>query len=217
MDVGDQGSEALPTLVDEESTSSARKAPLEIGQASASNETGDNQGMEGNAGSPTASTDTQGDYQNNSGSDSTQQGLPGASGPMTQGEKIAVLDAELERATGVFDQIILDAQSQQRESDTESNTQYPAGAEAGSTDNNQTYGRMPGGMGSQGGGGGMRTGEVSAANTTAKYPPPGDIPSGDDDDVIARQLREAAMREPDPAVREKLWDEYRKYKGINQG
>ena len=48
----------------------------------------------------------------------------------------------------------------------------------------------------------------------AKYPPPGDIPAGNDDDVVARQLREAAMREADPEVREKLWDEYRKYKGI---
>jgi hypothetical protein len=35
--------------------------------------------------------------------------------------------------------------------------------------------------------------------------------------VIARQLREAAMREADPEVRERLWEEYRKYKGINQG
>ena len=48
----------------------------------------------------------------------------------------------------------------------------------------------------------------------AKYPPPPDIPNGNDDDVVARQLREAAMREPDPAIREKLWAEYRKYKGI---
>ena len=39
-------------------------------------------------------------------------------------------------------------------------------------------------------------------------------PNGNDDDVVARQLREAAMREPDPAIREKLWAEYRKYKGI---
>ena len=46
-------------------------------------------------------------------------------------------------------------------------------------------------------------------------PAPEDIPSGSDDDVVARQLREAAMREPDPAVREKLWAEYRKYKGIS--
>ncbi len=43
-------------------------------------------------------------------------------------------------------------------------------------------------------------------------PPPIDIPSGDDDDVVARQLREAAQKEQDPVLREKLWDEYRKYK-----
>jgi len=24
------------------------------------------------------------------------------------------------------------------------------------------------------------------------------------------------MREPDPAIREKLWDEYRKYKGVSK-
>ena len=33
-----------------------------------------------------------------------------------------------------------------------------------------------------------------------------------DDDVIARQLREAAERETDPILKEKLWDEYKKYK-----
>ena len=48
----------------------------------------------------------------------------------------------------------------------------------------------------------------------AVYQAPADIPDGSDDDVVARQLREAAMREPDPDLREKLWDEYRKYKGI---
>ncbi|AOS96980.1 hypothetical protein AUP74_01544 [Microbulbifer aggregans] len=41
---------------------------------------------------------------------------------------------------------------------------------------------------------------------------PADIPKGDDDDVVARQIREAAMRESDPELREKLWEEYRKYK-----
>ena len=63
-------------------------------------------------------------------------------------------------------------------------------------------------------GGASAGGEIP--RNTAKYPPPKDIPSGNDDDVVARQLREAAMSEPDPAVREKLWDEYRKYKGISQ-
>ena len=41
---------------------------------------------------------------------------------------------------------------------------------------------------------------------------PKDIPSGDDDDVVARQLREAAEKEQDPELREKLWEEYRNYK-----
>jgi hypothetical protein len=64
--------------------------------------------------------------------------------------------------------------------------------------------------------GGASAGGGSIPQNTAKYPPPKDIPSGNDDDVVARQLREAAMREPDPAVREKLWSEYRKYKGIKE-
>ncbi|MEM6484446.1 MAG: hypothetical protein AAF662_05620, partial [Pseudomonadota bacterium] len=63
--------------------------------------------------------------------------------------------------------------------------------------------------------GGARGGGKMPENA-AKYPPPSDIPNGNDDDVVARQLREAAMREPDPEVREKLWAEYRKYKGIKQ-
>lgn len=43
-------------------------------------------------------------------------------------------------------------------------------------------------------------------------PVPDDIPDGSDDDIVARQIREAAMAEKDPKLREKLWEEYRKYK-----
>ncbi len=32
------------------------------------------------------------------------------------------------------------------------------------------------------------------------------------DDIVARQIREAAMSEKDPELRQKLWDEYKKYK-----
>ena len=38
------------------------------------------------------------------------------------------------------------------------------------------------------------------------------LPDAKDDDIIARQLREAAMQETDPELKEKLWDEYRRYK-----
>ena len=41
---------------------------------------------------------------------------------------------------------------------------------------------------------------------------PPDIPDGKDDDIVARQLREAAETEQDPELREKLWEEYRRYK-----
>lgn len=34
-----------------------------------------------------------------------------------------------------------------------------------------------------------------------------------DDDIVARQLKEAAEKEPDPQLKEKLWQEYWKYKG----
>ena len=42
---------------------------------------------------------------------------------------------------------------------------------------------------------------------------PDDIPDATDDDIIARQLREAAMQETDPELKAKLWEEYQRYKG----
>ena len=34
----------------------------------------------------------------------------------------------------------------------------------------------------------------------------------EDDDIVARQLREAAENETDPELKEKLWKEYEEYK-----
>ena len=39
-----------------------------------------------------------------------------------------------------------------------------------------------------------------------------DADDGSDDDVVARQLREAAENETDPELRKRLWEEYRHYK-----
>ena len=41
---------------------------------------------------------------------------------------------------------------------------------------------------------------------------PEGVGDGSDDDVVARQLREAAQAETDPVLREQLWREYKKYK-----
>lgn len=59
--------------------------------------------------------------------------------------------------------------------------------------------------------------EGQPPTSDASIPPPPDVGDGRDDDVVARQIREAAMKEEDPAIREKLWDEYRRYKGIRSG
>ena len=40
---------------------------------------------------------------------------------------------------------------------------------------------------------------------------------GSDDDIVARQLREAAEQEKNPALRERLWREYRDYKASSGG
>lgn len=44
---------------------------------------------------------------------------------------------------------------------------------------------------------------------------PKDIPAANNDDAIAAQIRLAAESETDPEIREKLWNEYRKYKGLD--
>lgn len=49
----------------------------------------------------------------------------------------------------------------------------------------------------------------------AKTAPPvadGEGEDGDEDDIVLRQIREAAERESDPILKEKLWKEYRKMK-----
>ena len=43
---------------------------------------------------------------------------------------------------------------------------------------------------------------------------PEDIPSADNDSVLEAQIRRAALDEKDPAIRARLWSEYRKYKGL---
>jgi len=43
---------------------------------------------------------------------------------------------------------------------------------------------------------------------------PDDIPPADNDSVLEEQIRQAAINETDPVIKAKLWNEYRKYKGL---
>ncbi len=51
-------------------------------------------------------------------------------------------------------------------------------------------------------------GEDKGQTMTQKHP----TPDGHDDDIVARQLREAAEKETDPELKAKLWKEYEDYK-----
>ena len=64
-----------------------------------------------------------------------------------------------------------------------------------------------------------RTGEAAGASretgglgSGGTGSPPGTYTSSADDDIVARQLREAAERETDPELKAKLWKEYEEYK-----
>lgn len=89
------------------------------------------------------------------------------------------------------------------------------GSESGSSQSGQQ-----GGASSSGGGGGSSpvngeqdgsstTGEAEEGNTDI-IPIPDDVGDGRNDDIVMRQIREAAMNEKDPVLRERLWDEYRR-------
>jgi len=67
------------------------------------------------------------------------------------------------------------------------------------------------GQGSQTSAGGAGAGSGQAGSTQQQTGGQQEIESGYDD-IVARQLREAAEKETDPELREKLWEEYRKYK-----
>jgi hypothetical protein len=84
-----------------------------------------------------------------------------------------------------------------------------SGAEEAGRDRDARSGEASSTADGRGAGGDMKT-ERSAGGASA---PPEDIPDGSDDDVVARQLREAAQKERDPELKRRLWDEYRRYKG----
>jgi len=139
---------------------------------------------------------------------------------MTAAERARVLDGQLNRGYEVFDGLILgERERAQAEVERTPGSQGSAGdiASAGGSGSAGQPQTMPGDGGQQTG---VPVGSFPSASSSPPpgetFPPPEDIPSGRDDDVVARQLREAAMREPDPELREALWDEYRKYTGISE-
>ena len=146
-------------------------------------------------------------------------------------ERIASLEVELASGLADFDELLLREQERVKAAAPRS----ASGGGMGSGTREDGHGGDGNGGSSEGSAGETRVGNASngarsqaggvgersstgaggasggASRTGATRQPPG-IPDGRDDDVVARQLREAAEKETDPELQKKLWEEYRKYK-----
>ncbi len=153
----------------------------------------------------------------------------GPTAEQTEDEKTATLDADLNATLGEFDEMLLREQGRVKAAAPMSDSK--AGGGRGDIGSGKATGSgapgaadsasetPPGSVASSAGatdgshGGSLGGGEGARAprQGDAQDSDP-DMPDGSDDDVVARQLREAAEKERDPELRKKLWEEYRRYK-----
>lgn len=151
---------------------------------------------------------------------------------LSQEESVAILDEQLDESMAVFDGMIIDERATAKANESE----FPDDEGSVFGDDNPLFEEAditedsdgPAGSASEeaeGRGGGIysdngsengretvasRSGGVNTSKGGSQVP--SDISDGGNDDIVARQIREAAIKEQDPVLREKLWEEYRKYK-----
>ncbi len=158
----------------------------------------------------------------------------------TQAEKTVELDGDFLANLGEFDEMLLKEEekvaarvpSQRESSSGQSGAAGSNGASSGAGEAGSGEGGAAGeqGEGSEGdaangqegqskktAGTQSHTGAGNAGIDHSAYGAPGGkLPPPEDDDIVARQLREAAEKEPDQELKKKLWEEYWKYKGVNK-
>lgn len=152
----------------------------------------------------------------------------------THEEEVAALDSKLGDSLAEFDQLLLEETRRARTRRVDGGSGSPGGSGGGAASTKASQGsgagsktpgaadtgdhssaprRTTGKTGSPGGP--IEGSDPGTAGATAAVPP--DVGDGNDDDVVARQIRKAAESEPDPELRKKLWDEYRRYKQGTKG
>ncbi len=160
----------------------------------------------------------------------------------TADEVMGDLDAELDASVAVFDGMILDERAKAEAAATRASGGLDASG-GGDEDLDEVlfeegeleeglpgYGEFPEAVADADAEPGDETSEAtatgedsdgkegaSAPSSTIAGGIPEGVGDGRDDDIVARQIREAAQKEKDPALREKLWEEYRKYKNQQAG
>lgn len=142
-----------------------------------------------------------------SGGNGSSEGSDGSEPSFDDGD-LAELEKTLDDAIGTFDGEILREQENARDktgnvgsSGGQSQVEVLAGVGEFETFGDGA-GNAPGPTGASSGGSG------SGQQVFNDGPPP-----SPDDDIVARQIREAAMNEQDPEQRAILWQEYERYKG----
>ena len=138
-------------------------------------------------------------------------------------ERAGELGEEFDKSLGDFDEAL--GEEQREVQSVGRNTEGFGDGSGGSGGTISLGEQEAGASGSSGGGAGGAGG--AAAGGVAQAGPldgmseeeiqsrtPDDIEVNSFEDVVARQLREAALAEDDPKLRERLWEEYRKYTGL---
>ncbi len=136
-------------------------------------------------------------------------------------------EAALVESLGEFDEILLEEQKkaeqehmQAEEEERTAMSEAIQGDEKGSSEESHTKGKegaeKQGAITQNGMEKGQNKKETSGAMVAGKtnkgQTAQGTSALAKDDDIVARQLREAAEKERDPELRKRLWEEYRKYK-----
>lgn len=206
-----------PQTQSQQSPQDAQSPPSEASEQQAQSQSGEAQAEPASASQGEAAKTPPG----------SQAGAPAAGAvAQTRAERARALDGEFDRSLGDFDERLA---REQGELQGMEDKQASANQQRARQDGGQAGGGQPGSGEGQisrapaplppvtGGGllpeeGTRRRGPGSPGDRASLPPVPDDVPSGQNDDVVARQLREAAENETDPALREKLWDEYRQYK-----
>jgi hypothetical protein len=142
----------------------------------------------------------------------------------SEADRKARLEKTLEESVGGFDEVLAD---EQREISTVGrNTEGFGGADGGGAGSGRVGLGKQGGTGSGGGSGGGGAGGLAGppdekeasvsgmSDEEIRARTPEDIPDLVSEDIVAKQLREAALAEEDPELRERLWEEYRMYNDL---
>ncbi len=181
-------------------------------------------GLQSLAGLPCGGVEQKGD------GDPQFESVPEFSGQTSQ-ERVASLEEEFTTALGEFDDMLLEEQEKVA-SHIPRQREYGAGNQGQTSTGREEEAETEGGTGALEQTPGNRSDERDSgqsgtstersassegagqgkAENSQMEPTRGTKELSEDDDVVARQLREAAEQETDPEVKEKLWEEYRKYK-----